>query len=227
MTTLTAGTTAVQSNSPGARLYAGLSAAERYIHRSRDAAWIAMLRRNGVETLPGRTIAELGCGSGAFLHTLLHYGADAPLLRAIDVDPRRVARARDALPGISIAAGDIACLPYEAASFDLAFAFTAFSSMLDVQARRHAALESMRVLRPGGDLVVYDFWTNPTNRHVRALPEPELRHMFGAHKIDVERVTLAPPVVRLLRGRRALCRPLERLPFLRTHLLAAVKKEAS
>jgi hypothetical protein len=43
--------------------------------------------------------------------------------------------------------------------------------------------------------------------------------------VEIERVTLAPPIVRALGGRPALCRALERMPLLRTHLLAAVTKE--
>lgn len=207
-------------------LYAALTPAERYIHRTRDRAFIAMLRRNGVDLLTGRRIAELGCGEGSFLRTLLYYGAEPALLEGIDVDGGRVARARADLPGVSIANADIACLPFASGSFDLAFAFTAFSSVLDVQARRHGALEAMRILRRGGLLIVYDFWINPSNRHVRPLPERELRAMFSSRPVDIERVTLAPPIARLLRGRRALCEPLERLPFLRTHLLAAVRKDA-
>jgi len=81
------------------------------------------------------------------------------------------------------------------------------------------------VLRRGGLLVVYDFQSNPTNSRVRPLPERELRRMFESYPLDIQRVTLAPPLVRLLRGRRTLCRRLERLPFLRTHLLAAVRKD--
>jgi len=193
-------------------LYAGLISAERYIHRSRDRAFIAMLRRNGVDVLTGLRIAELGCGEGSFLRTLLYYGAEPALLEGIDIDGGRVARARAGLPGVSVAKGDIACLPFASGSFDLA--------------RRHGALEAMRVLRRGGLLIVYDFWTNPANRRVRPLPERELRAMFSSRPVDIERVTLAPPIARLLRGRRALCEPLERLPFLRTHLLAAVRKDA-
>lgn len=207
-------------------LYAGVTPAERYIHRGRDRAFIAMLRRNGVDVLTGLRIAELGCGEGSFLRTLLYYGAEPALLEGVDVDCDRAARARADLPGVSIAKGDIACLPFASGSFDLAFAFTAFSSVLDSQARRHGGLEAMRILRRGGLLIVYDFWTNPANRHVRPLPERELRAMFSSRPVDLERLTLAPPIARLLRGRRALCEPLERLPFLRTHLLAAVRKDA-
>lgn len=206
-------------------LYTDLPPAERYIHRTRDGALIDMLRRHGVETLPGRRIVELGCGDGSLLRTLVYFGAQPELLDAVDVDPKRVARAHTSLPDISISIADMACLPYEDDSFDLAFAFTSFSSVVDLRARRRGAVEAMRVLRRGGLLVVYDFQTNPTNSHVRPLPEREVRHMFESYPLDIQRVTLAPPLVRLLRGRRTLCRRLERLPFLRTHLLAAVRKD--
>ena len=46
-----------------------------------------------------------------------------------------------------------------------------------------------------------------------------------AKPTPVPRVTLAPPIVRALGGRPGLCRRLERLPWLRSHLLAAVTKE--
>jgi len=75
--------------------------------------------------------------------------------------------------------------------------------------------------------VVYDFWTNPLNRRVHPITSRELRSLFAPHALETERVTLAPPMVRLLRGSAALCAPLERLPWLRTHLLAAITKERS
>ena len=46
-----------------------------------------------------------------------------------------------------------------------------------------------------------------------------------AKPTPVPRVTLAPPIVRALGGRPGLCRRLERPPWLRSHLLAAVIKE--
>ena len=209
---------------PAGGPYAHLSPAERYIHRSRDSALNGLLRAEGIESLAGLRIVELGCGDGALLRTLLYYGAEAGLMRAVDVDPARAAAAHEAAPGAEVVVGDMACLPYRSSSFDLAFAFTSFSAVRDPQARRHAGLEAMRILRQGGLLIVYDFMTNPFNTRVRPLTERELRAMFSRHAVDVRRVTLTPPVVRFLRGRRTLCRPLEQVPFLRTHLLAAVRK---
>ena len=205
--------------------YRQLDAAERYIHQTRDRAWLALLRRHGYRDLGTLRILELGCGEGSLLRSLLHYGADPSRLEGIDIDGARMERARASLPDVRLALGDGASLPYREHTFDLAFAFTFFTSVLDPQARRRSAAEALRVLRPDGLLLVYDFWVNPLNPRVRSLRAGELRELFVPRPVRVERVTLAPPIVRALRGRRGLCRPLERLPFLRTHLLAAVAKE--
>ena len=206
--------------------YQHVNAAERYLHLARDRDVLALLRRHGVERLAGLRILELGCGHGSLLRSLLHYGADAHLLEGVDVDRGRVGRARASLPEVSLSVGDVASLPYRDGAFDVAFAFTLLSSVLDGRERRNGAAEALRVLRPGGLLVVYDFWVNPLNRRVRPLRLGELRALFAPRQVEVERVTLAPPIVRALGGRPGLCRPLERLPLLRTHLLAAVVKEA-
>jgi SAM-dependent methyltransferase len=205
--------------------YQHLPSAERYVHKERDEALLALLERHGIESLAGLTILELGCGSGSLLQSLLAYGAEPRLLTGIDLDFRRVRRARNAT-GANVAVADGALLPYRAGAFDLVFVFTALSSMHDVEVRRHAAHEAMRVLRPGGLAVVYDFWINPFNSAVRPISAAEVAHIFEPEKAELERVTLAPPIVRLFGGNERICRALGRLSFLRTHLLAAIGKEA-
>ena len=202
--------------------YAHLGAAERYLHTTRDRALLALLERHGCADLGAQRILELGCGEGALLRSLLHYGAEPATLEAVDVDSQRSRRARAS--GADVGVADIAALPYRDGAFDLAFAFTVLSSVLDAAARRRAASEALRVLRRGGLLVVYDFWTNPLNRRVHPIRSRELRTLFAPLAVEVERVTLAPPLVRALGGSKSLCVPLERLPWLRTHLLAAVVK---
>ncbi len=206
--------------------YSHLSPSERYIHRTRDEALLALLRRLGYASLAGRRVLELGCGEGSFLRSLLSYGAEPGLLDGIDLRGGRVAAARRLVPGARLSAADGAALPYRDGVFDVVVAFTFFSSVVDPAPRRRAATEALRVLRAGSLLVVYDFWINPLNQRVRPLGAAELLALFAPRRVEIERVTLAPPIVRALGGRRALCRPLERLPLLRTHLLAAVTKES-
>jgi SAM-dependent methyltransferase len=206
--------------------YEHLDAAERFLHLTRDRDLLALLRRHDVGPLADLRILELGCGEGALLRSLLHYRADARKLEAVDVDIGKVGRARASLPDVRLAVGDIASLPYRDGAFDLVFAFTVLSSVLDERARRRGAAEALRVLRPRGLLLVYDFWVNPLNRRVRPLRAGELRDLFAPRPVEMQRVTLAPPIVRALGGRSRLCGPLERLPFLRTHLLAAVMRES-
>ncbi len=223
MTSLAVSTPRAHNNEA---LYSHLSNADRYIHETRDAAFFSLLKRHGIVSLEGLRVLELGCGDGALIRSLAHYGADLNLVDGIDISPARVASARAACSPARIAAGDASHLPYRDASFDLALAFTSFSSMTDKAVRARAATEALRVLHPGGLLVVYDFRVNPTNPATRPLREADLRDLFHHQQIDIERVTLAPPIVRVLRGQRALCRSLERIPWLRTHLLASITKES-
>ncbi len=203
-------------------LYAHLSRAGRYIHTTRDAALFALLRRNGIDALGGLDIVEIGCGTGSLIRTLVHYGANPSLIEAVDMNSARASATRQHHQRVALA--DAAALPYADASFDLVLAFTSFSAMLTDKTRFSAASESMRVLRPGGIAVLYDFRVNPTNRHVRPVREEQIREWFSGHRLEIEQVTLAPPIVRALWGMPALCRPLERIPWLRTHLLAAITK---
>jgi len=206
-------------------LYDHLTQAGRYLHRTRDEAMLRALRTQNIEALAARRILELGCGVGSLLKSLIAYGATPDLLAGIDPNVSHLRRARNA-SGATVAVADGALLPYRDAAFDLVFIFTALSSMVDIEVRRHAAHEALRVLRPSGMVLVYDFRMNPFNSHVLPVSPSELQHIFEPHHVNIDRVTLAPPLVRLLGGRDSLCRPLEHLVFLHTHMLASITKEA-
>jgi ubiquinone/menaquinone biosynthesis C-methylase UbiE len=201
------------------------SPGDRYIIARRDEALARLLRRRRLLPLAGKRIVDVGCGSGDVLRTLVRLGAEPALLAGVDLLPERVAAASDRSPEIDLRVADAAALPFADATFDLALQFTLISSVLDDAVRRRIAAETLRVLRPGGTLVWYDFVWNPLNRATRGVPLRDLRALYPGCAIDSRRVTLAPPLARLLaRVSPLLCRIAEGPPFLRTHLLAAIVK---
>ena len=195
-------------------------------YQSRERALLRLLRDAGFLPLAGRRVLDVGCGDGGVLRDLLRYGASADDLHGVDLLPARVERARSLTPGASIEVGDGQELPHAAREFDLVLGFTLLSSVVDPAARQRVATEMLRVLKPGGLIVLYDFWINPLNRDVRPLRRSEVRRLFAGCAVAFRGTTLAPPVARLLAPRPGgwlACTVLEVLPFLRTHYVAAVR----
>lgn len=200
--------------------------ANLFIHQSRERAVLSLLREAGLLPLMGRRVLDVGCGDGAVLRDMQRYGAASRDLSGVDLLPERVERARELTPGARIEAADARDLPLEDASQDLVLAFTLLSSVVDAVARRKVASEMARVTRPGGAVLVYDFWTNPTNRDVRPLRRSELRDLFPGRPIAFRGTTLAPPLLRVLirlPGGWFASTALEMLPFLRTHYVALIR----
>ena len=122
--------------------------------------------------------------------------------------------------------GDARNMPWADGTFALVIAWTVFSSILSDSIRQAVANEIVRVLRPGGALLYYDFaWNNPRNRNVRAVTRPQLRTLFAALPGSIRAVTLAPPLSRLIAPRSwLLATALDSLPFLRSHQVAVLTK---
>ena len=201
--------------------------ANLYLYQARERALVSLLGHSGLLPLTDLRVLDVGCGEGAVLRDLLRLGARPENLAGIDLLTGRLARARALNAGMAFSVADAAGLPYAEATFDVLLAFTLLSSIIDVEARGAAAAEMLRVLRPGGVLIVYDFWVNPRNPDVRPLRRAEVRRLLPGCTFDWRRVTLAPPLLRLLApapGGWLACYLLEKLPFLCTHFLVAVKK---
>jgi hypothetical protein len=118
-------------------------------------------------------------------------------------------------------------LPYRSGVFDLVLQYTVFTSVLDDQVRTNLANEMLRVLRkPGGLILWYDFWTNPTNRQTRGIRPAEIRRLFPGCRYDFQRITLAPPIARRLVPHSWLLGVmLEQLSVFNTHYLVAIRPE--
>jgi len=81
-------------------------------------------------------------------------------------------------------------------------------------------------VKPGGAVLWYDFTVdNPRNPDVRGVPLARVRALFPQGRIDRLRVTLAPPIARLVcRGGSGWYPVFNAMPLLRTHLLAWIEK---
>jgi ubiquinone/menaquinone biosynthesis C-methylase UbiE len=167
--------------------------------REFEAALVDLLRADGIESLSAMRVLDVGCGRGTVLRRLVKYGADPELLFGADLrleglieGPRPAHR----IKGICCSASQ---LPFSDASFDVVLQFTLFTSVLSSIMRRQIASEISRVLVPGGRLIWYDFvYDSPRNRNVRGIRRAEIRKLFPQFTMSVRRVTVAPPLGRLL-----------------------------
>ena len=197
--------------------------------QDRERALIALLRRHARCPLAELDVLEVGCGHGDNLLELLRLGFDPARLVGNELLPERAASARLRLPAATrLLEGDATQLELTDGGFDIVYASTVFSSILDFAFHQRVADAMWRWVRPGGAVLWYDFTIdNPRNADVRAMPLRRLRTLFPAGQVDARRVTLAPPIGRhVVRLHPAAWRLFNALPLLRTHLLAWVGKPA-
>jgi SAM-dependent methyltransferase len=197
----------------------------RLLAEERERVAAGLLRRAGVPLTAGRVL-EVGCGAGGWLPALRAWGVEEHSLHGIDLDRERLAAAAAAFPAATLLHGDAAHLPWPDRNFHLVVASTVFSSILAAAVRRRVAAEVERVLAPGGALLWYDLrYNNPRNPNVRGIGRGELRQLFPALRGPVRSLSLAPPLARALAPRSlSLARALSAVPFLRSHLLAVLRR---
>ncbi|MCR4292277.1 MAG: hypothetical protein NUV76_05315 [Candidatus Kuenenia sp.] len=93
--------------------------------------------------------------------------------------------------------------------------------------KKSIATEMLRVLKPDGIILWYDYHiNNPKTPDVKGVKKQEILELFPHCKIDLKRITLAPPVTRLLAHRSwlACCCLLEKLKIFNTHYLRILNK---
>jgi len=140
----------------------------------------------------------------------------------IRFDPLPGAKIR--IPQACILNANGAHIPARKQAFDLILQYTAFSSILDEKLKQNMAAEMLRVLKPAGSILWYDFWLNPTNKQTFGIKPAEIRRLFPSCKIQLKRVTLAPPIARrLLPFSWGLAHALESLKLLNSHYLALIQ----
>jgi SAM-dependent methyltransferase len=197
--------------------------------QERQRAMVGLFARAGWADLGDKLFTELGCGDGGSLLELLRLGARPEHLTGVELLPERFAMARGRLPDATrLWLGDALQAPVVPASQQMVLVFTVFSSLLDDEHQQRLARMAWSWLAPGGAVLCYDFAVdNPRNPDVRGVPTRRLRQLFPQGRMQVRRVTLAPPLARrLCRWHPALYPLFNSLPLLRTHRLAWIEKPA-
>ncbi|MEJ2155807.1 MAG: methyltransferase domain-containing protein [Desulfobacteraceae bacterium] len=100
---------------------------------------------------PGHRVLDVACGTGVLARTAAERMGNGGLVAGIDANPGMLAVARELAPTIDWRQSMAESLPYEDHSFDMVI--SQFGLMF-FQDRRKALQEMLRVLVPGGRLVV-------------------------------------------------------------------------
>lgn len=140
-----------------------------YLHstrRGKFAVWDELLEQDGLA--PDARVLDLGCGRGAvLLAAARRLGPEGraegiDLWRSIDQSGNSIdvtwanARAEGVADRVQLHTGDLRALPFDDDSFDAVLSSLAIHNIKSEPDREQAALEGLRVLRPGGHLVMVD-----------------------------------------------------------------------
>ena len=180
----------------------------RFSRRGKFEVWARLLTRIGLRG--DERVLDLGCGRGAVLLTaakLVPHGS------AVGVDIWRAdqtgnspeatlanADAEGVVDRVELHTADMSDLGFPDDSFDLFVSNLAIHNLPGNDARQLAIVEAVRVLRPGGQVVIADLGF--TRRYAAWLPQCGM--------VDVERLSL---------GWRAWWG----VPFIQTHAVTATK----
>jgi ubiquinone/menaquinone biosynthesis C-methylase UbiE len=141
-----------------------------YLHttlRGKLHIWERELDRAGLKG--NEKLLDLGCGRGA---VLIEAAARLPAGRAVGADlwsgkdqsgnsPEATlanAAAAGVAERVEVHTADMTALPFADGSFDVVTSALAIHNIPSPEGRYRAVDEAMRVLRPGGQLLVADFW---------------------------------------------------------------------
>ena len=144
--------------------------------RGKFVLWAELLER--LRLRGDERILDLGCGRGAVLlmaaqHLTTGRAVGVDLWRTVDQSgnsaeaTQRNAVAEGVADRVELHTGDLRALPFEDDSFDLVLSSLAIHNISGRAAREKAIGEAVRVLRPGGRLVIAD--VRATRQHQEQL----------------------------------------------------------
>jgi ubiquinone/menaquinone biosynthesis C-methylase UbiE len=198
-----------------------------FLVQERERLLLKRLRRHGLDPLTGSRFLEVGCGSGAWLREFMKWGVSPADVTGIDLRPEALSIATQLCPqGVTLRCMNGSTLDFPDESFDLILQSLVFTSILDERMRTRMAQEMLRVVKKTGFIVWYDFHVdNPWNPNVRGVRKSEIKRLFPNCQIEVERVSLALPLAKVLAPHSwVTCYLLGWLRILNTHYLGIIQK---
>jgi len=207
--------------------YSWFSPGHLFMIQERERRLLGLLKKKNLAPLESKTVLEVGCGTGYWLRQFINWGVRPRNIQGIDLLADRVDEARRLCPeNVRVDCGSATNLKYGDSTFDLVLQSTVFSSVLDRSVRQQIASEMLRVVKADGAIIWYDFQVNnPRNPDVLGVKKQEIIQLFPNCRIDLLRITLAPPLVRKLALVSWLaCVLLERVTVLNTHYLGVIRK---
>ncbi len=179
-------------------LYSSENPAHQWMISDRHRNILDLLNSKLQGSLTDLQILEIGCGSGGVIQEFIQLDAVPARLTGVDLLLDRLQQASADLPDCSWINANGQFIPFQDKSFDLLLQFTAFSSILDPGVKKDMAAEMLRVLKLGGNILWYDFVWNPTNQQTKGIGLKEIKSLFPNCELLPLRITLAPPLTRLL-----------------------------
>lgn len=213
--------------SPENARYSYFNKGNLFIIQERQRKLLDLLYRQGFGSLREMKILEVGCGTGGWLRDFVQWGAKPENMYGVDLLEERIKIAKSVNPNFNFFCANAEKLDFGDGSFDIVLVATCFTSILDSEMKENIAREITRVSKGAGIVLWYDFrYNNPWNRDVRGIEKKEIESLFGGCDCDFDLITLLPPIARRLAPLSLMaCELLAKIPFLKTHYLAVIKKK--
>jgi arsenite methyltransferase len=148
------------------------------VYRTRDIRRRRALAQQALAAQPGDAVLDVGCGPGFYVVDILDIVGENGAVTGVDASAAMLAiAARKAgdRPNVRLLEGEATKLPVGDASFDRAISVQVFEYLSDVDA---ALAELMRVVRPGGRVVIWDIDWSTLSWHSSDIER--MRRMAGA-----------------------------------------------
>ena len=147
-------------------------------YRTRDIRVRRALAREALACEPGDEVLDVGCGPGFYVVDILDIVGEDGAVIGVDTSAAMLAiagRKAGDRPNVRLLEGEATKLPVGDASVDRAISVQVFEYLSDVDA---ALAEMMRVVRPGGRVVIWDIDWSTLSWH--SSDAERMRRMTGA-----------------------------------------------